>query len=55
MTLQEYLRFLQEELPQLLEDVRLTKRGRMYFQHDGSVPLSFSREVTSLFIDHFPG
>ena len=32
------LRFLQEELPQLLEDVPLDKRSRMYFQHDGTEP-----------------
>ena len=38
------LRFMQEELPRLLEDVPLNKRGRMYFQHDGAPPHS-SREV----------
>jgi len=36
LTREAYLRFLQEELPQLLEDVPLNKRGRMYFQHDGA-------------------
>ena len=44
-----YFRFLQEELPRLLEDVPLNKRGRMYFQHDGAPPHS-SREVRN-----FPG
>ena len=34
LTRQTYLRFLQEELPRLLEDVHLNKRGRTYFQHD---------------------
>jgi hypothetical protein len=31
-------------LPQLLEDVPLDKRSRMYFQHDGAPPHS-PREV----------
>jgi len=44
LTGEAYLRFLQEELPRLLEDVPLNKRGRMYFQHDGAPP-HFSREV----------
>ena len=49
-----YLRFLQEELPRLLEDVPLNKRGRMYFQHDGAPPHS-SREVRNFLNSHFPG
>jgi len=44
LTGEAYLRFPQEELPRLLEDVPLNKRGRMYFQHDGAPPHS-SREV----------
>ena len=44
LTGEAYLRFLQEELPRLLEDLPLNKRGRMYFQHDGAPPHS-SREV----------
>ena len=38
LTGEAYLRFLQEELPRLLEDVPLNKRGRIYsyFQHDGA-------------------
>ena len=34
---QVYLQFLQEELPNLLEDVPLETRGRMYYQHDGAL------------------
>jgi len=49
-----YLRFLQEELPRLLEDVPLNKRGRMYFQHDGALPHS-SREVRNFLNYRFPG
>ena len=51
LTGEAYLRFLQEELPQLLEDVLLNKRGRMYFQHDGSP--HFSREVRNFLNYHF--
>jgi len=49
-----YLRFLQEELPRLLEDVPLNKRGRMYFQHDGS-PLHSSHEVRNFLNYLFSG
>jgi len=49
-----YLRFLEEELPRLLEDVPLNKRGRMYFQHDGAPP-HFSREVRNFLNYRFPG
>ena len=51
LTGEAYLRFLQEELPQVLEDVHLNKRGRMYFQHDGSP--HFSREVRNFLYYHF--
>ena len=44
ITGEAYLRFLQEELPRLLEDVHLNKQGRLYFQHDG-VPPHFSHGV----------
>jgi hypothetical protein len=37
MTGQNYLEFLQNELPEV-EDVPLTKRIAMYFQHDGAPP-----------------
>jgi len=49
-----YLRFLQEELPQRLEDVPLDKRSPMYFQHDGAPPHS-SRGVTNFLNYRFPG
>ena len=54
LTGEAYLKFLQEELPQLLEDVHLNKRGRMYFQHDGAPPHS-SREVRNFLNYRFPG
>ena len=38
LTGEAYLRFLQEELPRLLEEAPLNKRGRMYCQHDGAPP-----------------
>jgi len=53
LTGEAYLRFLQEELPRILEDVPLNKRGRMYFQHVGA-PHS-SREVRNFLNYHFPG
>ena len=49
-----YLRFLEEELPQLLEDVPLDKRSHMYFQHDGAYPHS-SRGVTNFLNYRSPG
>jgi hypothetical protein len=36
MTGQNYLGFLQNELPKQLEDVPLATRISMYFQHDGA-------------------
>ena len=54
LTGEAYLRFLQEELPRLLEDVPLNKRGRMYFQHNGAPPRS-SYEVRSFLNYRFPG
>jgi len=53
-TLEAYLRFLQEELPQLLEDVPLNKQSRIYFQHDGA-PSHSSREVRNFLNCRFPG
>jgi hypothetical protein len=38
LTSQSYLAFLQNELPELLEDVPLATRAGMYFQHDGAPP-----------------
>jgi len=54
LTGEAYLRFLQEEVPRLLEDVPLNKRGRIYFQHDGAPPHS-SREVRNFLNSRFPG
>jgi len=54
LTGEAYLRFLQEELPRLLEDVPLNKRGLMYFQHDGAPPHS-SRGVINFLNYRFPG
>jgi len=53
LTGEAYLRFLQEELPRLLEDVPLNKRGSMYFQHDGAP--HFSREIRNFLNYSFPG
>ena len=53
LTGEAYLRFLQEEFPQLLEDVLLNKRSRMYFQHDGAPP--HSSRVTNFLNYRFPG
>ena len=46
--------YLQEELPRLLEDVPLNKRGRMYFQHDGATT-NFLREVRNFLNYGSPG
>jgi len=54
LTGETYLRFLQEELPRLLEDVPLNKQGHMYFQHDGAPPHS-SHEVRNFLKYRFPG
>ena len=52
LTGETYLRFLQEELPRLLEDVPLNKRGRMYFQHVGA---HSSHDVRNFLNYRFPG
>jgi hypothetical protein len=49
-----YPRFLQDELPPLLEDVPLAIRLRMYFQHDRARP-HFSRTVKTHLNYSFPG
>jgi len=53
-TREAYLRFLQEELPRLLEDVPVNKRSRMYFQHGGAPPHS-SREIRHFLNYRFAG
>jgi hypothetical protein len=52
LTGKAYLRFIQEELPQLLEDVPLDKQSRMYFQHDGTPELSFSQAMDRTLQSH---
>jgi len=54
LTGEVYLRFVQEELPRLFEDVPLNKRGRMYLQHDGAHPHS-AHEVRNFQNYRFPG
>ena len=53
MTGQNYLDFLQNELPKQLEDVCLATRIAMYFQHDG-VPSHYNRHVMQHLNDTFP-
>jgi len=53
MTGQNYLDFLQNELPKQLEDVPLATRIAMYCQHDGS-PSHYTRHVTQHLNDTFP-
>ena len=53
LTGEVYLRFLQEELPQLLEDVPLDKRS-IFFQREGAPPHS-SRRVINFLNYRFPG
>lgn len=48
-----YLNFLQETLPDLLDDVPLDVRGSMYFQHDGK-PGHCSSDVESYLQEAFP-
>jgi len=54
LTGEAYVRFLQEELSRLLEDVPLNKRGRMYLQN-GGVPPHSSREIRKFLNYLFPG
>jgi len=53
MTGQNYLDFLQNELPKQLEDVPLTTRIAMYFQHDGA-PSHYTRHVMQHLNDTSP-
>lgn len=48
-----YIHFLQEILPPLLEEVPLTVRQRMWFQHDGC-PAYFTRIVREFLNNTFP-
>ena len=53
VTGQNYLDFLQYELPKQLEDVPLATQIAMYFQHDGA-PSHYTRHVMQHLIDTFP-
>jgi len=53
MTGQNYLDFLQNELPKQLEDVPLATRIAMYSQHDGA-PSHYTRHVMQYLNDTFP-
>ena len=53
MTEQNYLDFLQNELPKQLEDVPLATRIAIYFQHGGA-PSHYTRHVMQLLNDTFP-
>jgi len=53
MTGQNYLDFLQNELPKQLQDVPLATRIAMYFQHDRA-PSHYTRHVMQHFNDTFP-
>jgi len=52
MTGQNYLDFLQNELPKQLEDVPLVTRIAIYFQHDGA-PSHYTRHVMQHLNDTF--
>ena len=49
-----YLRFFQRVLPELLEDISLAVRERMWLQHDGAPP-HFSVDVRNDLNAVFPG
>ena len=53
MTGDSYLQFLQNDLPEHLEDVPLDTRRHMYLQHDGS-PIHYTRKVTQHLNNTYP-
>lgn len=53
MTGDSYLHFLQNDLPEQLEDVPLETRRHMYLQHDGS-PIHYTRMVTQHLNNTYP-
>ena len=53
MTGDGYLEFLQNDLPEYLEDVPLDTRRHMYLQHDGS-PINHNRKVTQHLNNTYP-
>jgi len=48
-----YVAFLRNELPGLLEDIPLTIKSQMYFQHDGAPP-HYTRQVRDYLNEPFP-
>jgi len=53
MTVDSYLQFLQNDLPEHLEDVPLDTRRHMYLQHNGS-PIHYTRKVTQHLNNKYP-
>jgi hypothetical protein len=53
LTGNDYLQFLREELPVMLEDVSLTVRKKMWFQHDGA-PAHYSLRVRQFLTESYP-
>ncbi|CAK1601563.1 unnamed protein product [Parnassius mnemosyne] len=51
---ENYLAFLQHQLPTLLEDVPLQTRATMWYQNDGC-PAHYARDVRAYLDDRFPG
>ncbi|XP_071640881.1 uncharacterized protein [Temnothorax longispinosus] len=54
LTGEVYARFLEHELPGLLEDVPLREREELIFQHDGA-PAHFSRQARNVLDARYPG
>jgi len=54
MTGQNYLDFLQNELPKQLEDVPLAARIAMYFQHDGAPSPIWTHDSSLIIIKQTP-
>lgn len=50
---ENYADFLENLLPELLEDVPLTQRKSMYFQQDGAPPHGY-RRVTRYLNEYYP-
>lgn len=48
-----YLTFLEEQLPEYLDDLPLGLRSRLWFQHDGA-PIHFVRDVRQFLDAKFP-
>lgn len=48
-----YLEFLQDHLPEYLENIPLHTRQRYWFQQDGA-PVHFHRAVSTFLDEHYP-